>query len=52
MKKRTVLILAMLVLLSSLAGCGKPVSKDFRIDSKNYFEIGVPSGSKVFFQAP
>jgi hypothetical protein len=52
MKKRTVLILAVLMILSSLIGCAKPAPKDFLIDSKNYFEIGVPYNSKVWFQAP
>ena len=51
MKKHVVFALAALFILSSLTGCAKPAPADFLIDSKNYFEIGVPSGSNVFFQA-
>ncbi len=51
MKKLAVLALAVLVIFSSLTGCAKPAPVEFQIDSKNYFEIGVPSGSNVFFQA-
>lgn len=51
MKKLAVLALALVVIFSSITGCGKPAPADFLIDSKNYFEIGVPAGSKVFFQA-
>lgn len=52
MKKHVVFALAALTVLLMLTGCAKPAPKEFLIDSKNYFEIGVPSGSKVFFQAP
>jgi len=52
MKKLAVLALAVLAIFSSLAGCAKPAPTYFLIDSRNYFEIGVPTGSKVFFQAP
>jgi len=51
MKKLAVLALALLIIFSSLAGCAKPAPVDFQIDSKNYFEIDVPSGSKVLLQA-
>ena len=52
MKKLAVLAMVTLAILSSLTGCAKPASADFLIDSKNYFEIGVPNGSEVLFQAP
>lgn len=52
MKKLAVLALAALIIFSSLAGCAKAAPADFLIDSKNYFEIGVPYNSKVWFQAP
>lgn len=51
MKKLVVLALALLVIFSSLAGCAKPAPANFLIDSKNYFEIGVPYNSKVWFHA-
>jgi len=52
MKKLVVLALAAVVIISLLTGCVKPAPADFLIDSKNYFEIGVPYNSKVWFQAP
>jgi len=52
MKKLVVLALAAVVIISLLIGCVKPAPADFLIDSKNYFEIGVPYNSKVWFQAP
>lgn len=52
MKKLTVLALTALIIFSSLTGCAKPAPADFLIDSKNYFEIGVPCNSNVWFQAP
>ncbi|MEN6637456.1 MAG: hypothetical protein ABFC56_16525 [Clostridiaceae bacterium] len=52
MKKLTVLAFTALIIFSSLIGCAKPAPTDFLIDSKNYFEIGVPYNSNVWFQAP
>jgi len=51
MRKIVVFVLVVLLALTSLFGCAKAAPADFLIDSKNYFEIGVPYNSKVWFQA-